>query len=196
MHRASAGPTVPEKAYLTESSLGRFLRERLDPDIVSDLVIPGLAQRFRPDFRSESHKLIVEFDGDQHYQRAGRVLGDASRDAVFAGAGYEVIRIPYFVQLTEPVIGLLFGELVKNCSPWKDFPHGFVDERVIFPADFCEIGVARFREDLSRFGSIRADIERSLERACVIKDDWRLVYPPSLYPGRITSDPVRRDTKS
>ena len=81
-----------ERAYLTEAGLGRFLRERLDADIIANSLVPTLTRRFRPDYRSELYKLIVEFDGDQHYQRAIHVLGDAARDALFFAAGYQVIR--------------------------------------------------------------------------------------------------------
>jgi len=142
-------------------------------------------QRFRPDYRSERHKLIVEFDGDQHYRRAIHVIGDAARDAIFIGVGYRIIRIPYFVQLTPPIIEIFFGDFLENYSNFKDYPHGFIDERVIFPADFCEIGIERFRSDLERFSPIRTDIEQSLRRACAAKGDWRLVYPPSLCPAEV-----------
>jgi len=51
---------------------------------------------------------------------------------------------------------------------------------VVFPADFCELGVERFLADLDRFPSIRGDILKSLERAALDKGDWRLVYPSSV----------------
>ena len=56
---------VVEQPYLDESSLGRFLRERLDPETLSNARVPGITRRFQPDYRSQKHKLIVEFDGDQ-----------------------------------------------------------------------------------------------------------------------------------
>src|SRR6516165_5637003 len=100
------------REYLVEASLGRFLRERVDDNVVPNSGVPGLARRFQPDFRSERHRLIVEFDGDDHYRSARRILGDRERDAVFSDAGYRVVRVPYFVQLTRMVIGRLFGTLV------------------------------------------------------------------------------------
>lgn len=69
--------------YLTEASLGRFLRERVDPAIVAGQLIPGISRRYQPDFRSERHRLIVEFDGDEHYRSAKKILGvsDQSKPA-------------------------------------------------------------------------------------------------------------------
>jgi len=171
-------PTEPP--YLTEISLGRFLRERLDADIISNTRVPTINRLFRPDYRSEKHKLIVEFDGDQHYRSAKHVIEDKLRDQILTDAGYLMIRIPYFIQMTEPVIGLLFGDRIARRDPFKDFPHGFIADTVVFPADFCEVGVTRFLDDLNRFGPIRAEILGSLERAVKTKGDWRFVYPPSI----------------
>jgi len=171
---------MSEKPYLEEQSLGRFLRERLDPDIVADRQIPGLAQKFRPDYRSERFKLIIEFDGNQHYQRAEHVIKDSARDAAMEQASYAIVRIPYFVQLTPPVICQLLGDRVADTSPFKDFPHGFIADTVVFPADFCELGIARFERDLDRFSYIAADIIDSLANAVESKGDWRLVFPPSM----------------
>ncbi len=156
------------------------MRERLDPETVSNARVPNVTRLFRPDYRSERHKLIVEFDGDQHYRSAKHVIEDKERDQCLSDAGYRVIRIPYFVQMTEPVIGALFGDSIANRSRFKDFPHGFNDARVIFPADFCEMGVARFLEDLDQFAEIRADILVSLACAAKAKGNWQLIYPPSI----------------
>ena len=166
-----------EPPYLDERSLGRFLRERLDPDIIANSQIPGLKRRFRPDYRGERHRIVVEFDGDQHYQRAAHVIQDAERDKVITDAGYRVIRIPYFVQLTPETIRLLFGDLVSDQSPFKDFPHGFIADTVVFPADFCELGIDRFLADLDKFSCVKNEILDSLKQAAIERGDWRIVYP-------------------
>jgi hypothetical protein len=179
--RKQAGPPVEgEPAYLNESSLGRFLRERLDPEVICGSRVPAIARLFRPDYRSEKHKLIVEFDGFLHYTGAKHVIEDELRDQILTATGYYVVRVPYFVQLTEPVIEQLFGWRVTDRRRFKDFPHGFIADNVVFPADFCELGVARFLDDLERFPAQRSDILGSMERATVIKGDWRLVYPTSM----------------
>jgi hypothetical protein len=169
-----------ERPYLEELSLGRFLRERLDPNIFYNEPVPGIKERFRPDYRCEHSRLIIEFDGNQHYQRAFHVLGDRDRDRVLQSAGYRVIRIPYFVQMTPPVIRHLFGEHITDVTTFKDYPHGFIAKTVVFPADFCELGVQRFFSDLERLSLIAADIRASLDAAVERLGDWRLVYPPSM----------------
>jgi very-short-patch-repair endonuclease len=169
-----------ERPYLDEASLGRFLRERLDTNTLGNVRVPGIARQFRPDYRSEKYKLIAEFDGDQHYCSAKHVIEDKTRDQALIDAGYTVIRVPYFVQMTEPVIGLLFDDLISDRARFKDFPHGFIADTVVFPADFCELGIERFYGDLDRFAAIRSDIIASLERAAITRGDWRLVYPTSV----------------
>ena len=139
------------REYLVEASLGRFLRERVDDNVVPNSGVPGLARRFQPDFRSERHRLIVEFDGDDHYRSARRILGDRERDAVFSDAGYRVVRVPYFVQLTQVVIADLFGQIARDHHDFLAFPRGFIASTVVMPADFCELGIARFEDDLDRF---------------------------------------------
>jgi very-short-patch-repair endonuclease len=76
-----------ERPYLDELSLGQCLRERLDLEIVSNALVPALVRRFRPDYRSERHKLIVEFDGGQHYRSAKHVINDKARDQILTEAG-------------------------------------------------------------------------------------------------------------
>jgi hypothetical protein len=93
------------------------------------------------------------------------VLEDTQRDAMLIRASYRIIRFPYFVQFHPPVIEALFGEQIVNRSSLKDFPHGFIADTVVFPADFCELGIERFRRDLERFALIRAEILGSLVKA-------------------------------
>jgi hypothetical protein len=180
---------MADPPYLDEPSLGRFLRERLDPAIIENKGIPGLSHRFRPDYRSESHRLIVEYDGNQHYQRAVHVLRDHVRDVVLTEAGYTVVRIPYFVQLVPETIRYLFGDRVADQTAFKTFPQGFIADTVVFPADYCELGIERFQHDLQRFAFIAADILASLARATERLGDWRLVYPPSMHQALIAALP-------
>jgi hypothetical protein len=45
--------------YLTEVSLGQFLRERVDATFVSNQPVRGLERRFRPDYHSEALRHAV-----------------------------------------------------------------------------------------------------------------------------------------
>jgi hypothetical protein len=165
--------------YLVETSLGRFLRERVDPDIIAGEIVPGFERRYRPDFRSERNRLIVEYDGDGHYRSARKIIADQERDAAFAANHYRVVRIPYFVQLTRPVIADLFAVAADDHSDFLQFPQGFIAKTVVMPADFCELGIERFEADLERFNYIRVEILQSLHRAAEACSEWRTIFPPS-----------------
>jgi Protein of unknown function (DUF559) len=132
-----------------------------------------------PDFRSEMHRLIVEFDGDEHYRSAKKILGDEERDRALASVGYRIVRIPYFVQLTRVVIATLFGEIAIRHGDFLNFPHGFIAKTVVMPANFCELGITRFESDLECFSYIRQEILESLSRDIESCGDWRMVCPPS-----------------
>ncbi len=43
---------------------------------IHDKVIHGCGRRIRPDYRCESLKLIIEFDGVQHYRNPKRIKAD------------------------------------------------------------------------------------------------------------------------
>lgn len=42
---------------------------------IKGLLVDGKQSLFRPDYRSETLKMIVEFDGIQHYQNPEKILG-------------------------------------------------------------------------------------------------------------------------
>jgi very-short-patch-repair endonuclease len=168
-----------ERQYLTEVSLGQFLRERVDATFIANQPVLGLSRRFRPDYHSDRRKLVVEFDGDQHYRSSRVILGDVERDVFFTTNGFRVIRIPYFVQLSRAVITHLFGEVADASTDFLNFPQGFIAPTVVMPADFCELGIARFEDDLERFAYIAGAILESLREAAAARGDWRTVYPSS-----------------
>lgn len=150
-----------EKKYLTESSLIKFLRT-LDQDGICNKNFKPY--KFRPDFVSEKLKLVVEFDGYLHYTKSKTCLDDIEKDSVFRNEDYSIIRIPYFVQLDHRVMNKLFGKYISETFDYVHFPHGFVDEKAVLPADFCSLGIERFNEDLEKFGYIKNEILESMHR--------------------------------
>ena len=89
--------------YLTESSLGLFLREYLPNGTwVFNKCFPN--NRFRPDYRNDFYKITIEFDGYQHYTSSSVVYRDSLKDKIYQDSGYKCIRIPYFIQLSDTVI--------------------------------------------------------------------------------------------
>jgi very-short-patch-repair endonuclease len=164
--------------YLTEASLAKKLQEIFPGErFVRDKVVPKSGVKTRPDYRSNNLKLIVEYDGPNHYCQARRIIKDLRKRTRYQEMGFKVVRIPYFVQLKSETIRLLFG-VEKQVH--ENFPHGFIIKTVKLPADFCELGIRVFAEDLSRFECIRQPIIQSLKNKVDALQDVDLVMPPSL----------------
>ena len=74
----------------------------------------GQKYKIRPDYRSESLKLIIEFDGLPHYKNPDTIEKDYINQKVYENNGYKVVRIPYFIQLSNDIVEKLFGITVKE----------------------------------------------------------------------------------
>jgi len=163
--------------YLTEQNLGMHLTNIFQKEWIHD---KAFITRKRPDYRNDILKLIVEFDGPQHYTNSTRILQDYERDKFYTNNGYKTVRIPMFVQLDSRTIDALFGlKLNYNCN----YKHGFISDAstLILPADYCELGIERFQQDLVRFACIKDDIIESLKIKVQKLKDIRLVLPKSLH---------------
>lgn len=113
-------------------------------DWIHDECIPGSGRLFRPDYRSEKLKLIVEFDGMPHYTNPENVLSDIKKTKFYIRLGYKVVRIPLFIQLTNKVVEQLFCIKVKK----KLFPEGWWSMSIYdqcTPAFFCPLGIKRIQ---------------------------------------------------
>ncbi len=165
--------------YLTESILGNFLVD-LYPNYIFEhnKKVPGSNCQYRPDYRNDKLKLIIEFDGYRHYSQSTDIIKDCTKDTIYKNMGYNIIRIPYFVQLSNIVIKKLF-DLELNYQ--QNYPHGFIDEKCLLPCDFNELGIERFKEDLIKFDYIAYEIINSLKIKINLCNDIRLVLPKSLY---------------
>lgn len=149
--------------YLTELKLVIFLLNEIDQNGIHNKQF--MKHKFRPDFVSHNHKLVVEFDGYLHYTKAKTILRDYEKDKIILAEGYNIVRIPYFVQLDSKVMNNLFSKYMLNESyDFITYPHGFVDPQAILPADYCSLGVQRFISDLKRFNFISDEIMNSLKK--------------------------------
>lgn len=113
--------------------------------------INGKYYRYRPDYRSESKKLIVEFDGLPHYKNPDVIFGDRQKNEVYKSAGYKVVRIPYFIQLSNEAISVLFERTVD--IPMFDeceYPSLGINGRNT-PAFLCPLGIYRMAADFLKF---------------------------------------------
>ena len=165
--------------YLTEQNLGEIFRT-----LVSGLkfehnkTVPGSGIKTRPDYRFDEIGLIVEFDGNHHYQDANVIFRDGEKDKAYTDMGYRVERIPYFIQMTSELLYRLFGQKIPYA---QSYPHGFIDGDAVLPANFCELGIKQFIRDLNKFGCYKNDIIASLRQKIAEKEEINLVLPPTLH---------------
>ena len=112
--------------------------------------INGTSCRKRPDYRSESLKLIIEFDGLQHYTKPDVIENDVNKNELYQNFGYKVVRIPYFIQLSNKAVKTLFG---------VDVDEEMFDETISSlgvkgnntPAYLCPAGLERMAKEFINF---------------------------------------------
>ena len=134
--------------YLTEKLLGEVL-EVLYPDYEwlhdKKFQTEEATYNYRPDYCCHELKMCVEFDGPDHFMKANVIQADFKKDSILEELGYEVIRIPYFIQLDTEGIRYFFNLSVEFDYGFK---HGFVSKGVNLPANFCEQGIWKFKDIL------------------------------------------------
>ena len=117
---------------------------------VPNLMDNGKKSKVRPEFRSEKLKMIVEFDGLPHYQNVDTIINDEKKDKIYVTNGYKVVRIPYFIQLTNEVVYQLFGVKVKEQLFNPSIPSLGINGRYS-PAFLCPLGITRMAKDFIKF---------------------------------------------
>ncbi|MBR4823888.1 MAG: DUF559 domain-containing protein [Spirochaetaceae bacterium] len=110
----------------------------------------GVKYKIRPDYRSDSLKLIVEFDGLPHYQKPIAIQKDYENQMIYEQYGYKVVRIPYFIQLSNDVVEQLFGVKVKEPLFDDSFPSLGINGRHS-PAYLCPAGIRRMAKEFMNF---------------------------------------------
>lgn len=110
----------------------------------------GKTYRNRPDYRSETLKLIIEFDGMPHYTSPNNILRDDKNTKLYKNLGYKVVRIPYFIQLTNDAVKKLFNINVREKLFNPSIPSlGKNGQNT--PAYLCPAGVERMKKEFSQF---------------------------------------------
>ena len=117
---------------------------------IHDKPIDGSGRRTRPDYRCEQLKLIIEFDGVQHYQQPDIIRKDKDNQLFYEKLGYTVIRIPYFIQLTNEVVSKMF---------WREVDEELFDPNIgsmgpygrNSPAYCCYAGLKRMVADFKKY---------------------------------------------
>lgn len=95
-------------------------------------------------------KLIVEFDGLPHYENPDTIQKDSANQKIYEKHGYKVVRIPYFIQLSNDVVEQLFGVKVKEPLFDDSYPSLGISGRHS-PAYLCPAGIKRMAEEFLKF---------------------------------------------
>jgi hypothetical protein len=155
--------------------------QRLYPDVTdwkhNGLLKDGAGQKvtvaghgFRPDYYSPSLKMVIEIDGDSatkagHYSSAAYCVTDQLKDEAYHRLGLKVVRIPMYVQLSPVMVKHYFGlDYAEELYPAARM-HGFAHPQVCVPADFCSLGLERFRREMSELpAEVVTVIRQSLDQ--------------------------------
>lgn len=112
--------------------------------------VNGKVFRSRPDYRSEELKIIIEFDGLQHYTKPDIIEKDFRLTEEYINLGYKVVRIPYFIQLTNKAVKKLFDVEVSEELFDEKIPSLGI-QGLNTPAYLCPAGVKRMAEEFKKF---------------------------------------------
>lgn len=117
-------------------------------DWVHNKTIPNLPDgvicKKRPDYRSESLKLIIEFDGVQHFETPKQIRADIETTRLYESFGYRVVRIPFFIQLSNLVVKECFNVDVEEKLFNAEIPSMGINGTN--PATLCHAGVERMAQ--------------------------------------------------
>jgi len=165
------------EGYLVEGKLAAALREIVgDRWTGTELKVSGTRRRWDMGFVDGDRRVVVEFDGDEHYRNTIKIKADREKDAVAASEGLRVVRIPYWVQLDSVTFRHFFG---FDAEIEQNFPHGFITTK-IFPASFCELGALRFTRELADLPPVVREGVRGSLRDRAVEHGIEYVVPSAL----------------
>ena len=107
--------------------------------------------KIRPDYRSDSLHLIVEFDGVQHYTNPAVIIRDDRNTQIYQQNGYKVVRIPYFIQLTNEAVEKMFGVKVQEPLFNVVYPSLGGEEMRHNPSYLCPEGLKRMAKEFRAY---------------------------------------------
>ena len=150
----------PNKIYLAN----QFLKDE------TGQYVKVAGTKFKPDYILPELRIVIEIDGDSrsrrnHYSNANVAIKDRLKTRICTELGYKVVRIPSYIQLDSEMVRFYFGidyaeELYPACHE-----HGFEHPDIALPADFCELGLERFEQEMRTYPqSVRQRIVTSLRK--------------------------------
>ncbi len=106
----------------------------------------------KPDFRNDDLRMVIEVDGLLHYKSYQEICKDEIKDKQYEEAGYKCVRIPYFIQLTNRAVKILFDREVEEPLFNEKIPSmSSLNKKGNTPACLCPEGVRRMAKDFLRF---------------------------------------------
>lgn len=127
----------------------------------------------RPDFILKNKKIIIEYDGPTHYTQTNIILKDEIKDMIYKTLNYEIIRIPYFIQLNQEILYKYFN--ISDPVVYTSYPHGFIHPNVILPEDFCFKGLIKFFKNI-KFFNVEKEIKQNLNKNSKVNIKYNELY--------------------
>jgi hypothetical protein len=135
--------------------------------------------RIKFDCINFDERVTIEYQGNHHYQIVSNILRDDRKQKLAEEVGFTCIQYPYFLGIHPEYMNELFGGRIVNNLP--HIPAGFISNKSILPANFCEMGIQRFTNEFNEFPShIQDEIRNSLKIKLEELGDINLVVPSSL----------------
>lgn len=156
--------TVTIAGYLTQPKLAEALQQIVDPNdwLGTEIPVPKTRCKWDMGFKLDGRVVIVEFDGYGHYTEPLVIKRDREKDLVAAGLGYKVVRVPYWVQLTNETLEFYFG---IKAQINQDFPHGFISKPPKLPSCYCTLGAQKFDSEINTLpDTVKNAIIQSLKK--------------------------------
>lgn len=116
-----------------------------------NIFVDGKPKTYKPDFRNENLKLIIEVDGLLHYTQEQNVIGDREHNKAYLDAGYKLVRIPYFIQLSNNAVRKLFDVNVEEPLFDENIPSIPTPKNKGIPTQLCSEGLRRMAEEFHAF---------------------------------------------
>lgn len=110
----------------------------------------GKNYKTRPDYRNDDLKLIIEFDGLQHYTKPDIIEKDIRLTEQYENFGFKVVRIPYFIQLSNRAVKTLFDVDVSEDLFDENIPSLGANGQNT-PAYLCPAGLKRMAFEFLKF---------------------------------------------
>lgn len=152
--------SVKIEGYLTEEKLSVVLEASSDiADIVPQFKLPD--SRFRIDYfcKLKGKPTCIEYDGHLHYTDYSVIIRDYKVKELCDKFGYDLIRIPYFIQLDSSTYSYYFKGSILEIE--QDYKHGFIDSKN-YPVSFHMLGYFRYTEEISSVGKILPKVKEEI----------------------------------